>query len=313
MTGFEWAPCELALWQGESVKLLSLAAQGAYWQILLLQFREGSVPSDPKKLARLIGCDSSDLNEIWPEIKEKFVEFEPGRLQNARMADIREEQLEKAATVSEKGRKAASRRWGNPISPTEPTPLKVVTGDVTAAENAHAMPMQCTGNAQASDSENAHAMHGQCQANATRLDKTKQDIENTKTPLVGGCKGEEVKSPGEKSVKPKSWEVRLFDLLPPSHQTAEMKLALTKYGRLRSQKGWGGYAQVTLETKAAKWATSQLSDVLDALAKATEQGWQSVNVHPSGASGGKQTSFRTAGEEKAAVMALFLAKQENAS
>ena len=140
MNGFEWAPCIMRYWNGESVKLLSFAAQGAYWRILVMQFAEGSVPSDLKKLSKLMGCDSADLVDVWPEIESKFVESEPGRMLNVRMAEVRFEQEQKAEKASGKASKAAAARWT--AKPAEPA-------STDASSNAQAFLKQCPSMARA--------------------------------------------------------------------------------------------------------------------------------------------------------------------
>ena len=292
MNGFEWAPCIMRYWNGESVKLLSFAAQGAYWRILVMQFAEGSVPSDLKKLSKLMGCDSADLVDVWPEIESKFVESEPGRMLNVRMAEVRFEQQQKAEKASGKASKAAAARWT--AKPAEPA-------STDASSNAQAIPEHdkddALSNAPSIPSSNAQAMptsdtSSNAPSNAqampldkTRIDKNRQD----KEPLELGVQGEEIEdSPTEpvievdpedegKSKKVKAWEKDLFDRLPLTHQTAELKLALKQYGQLRRAKGWGSFVEITLIAKAKEWAALDVSQCVAALNRSTEQGWQSVN------------------------------------
>ena len=117
-----WFPLYLDLWQGESVKCLSYKAQGLYMACLCSQFREGSIPSDLHKLTRVTGGDYEELCEAWPEIQDKFVEFESGRLINLRMDSIRREQESKSELFKSSGSSGAKKRWAA-YSPTNSPPI----------------------------------------------------------------------------------------------------------------------------------------------------------------------------------------------
>ncbi len=54
------------------VQCMSLAAQGAYVRLLAHQHLDGSVPSDPGKLSRLLGVASDEALAIWEEVGPKF-------------------------------------------------------------------------------------------------------------------------------------------------------------------------------------------------------------------------------------------------
>ena len=121
-----WFPLYLDLWQGESVKCLSYKAQGLYMACLCSQFREGSIPSDLHKLTRVTGGDYEELCEAWPEIQDKFVEFESGRLINLRMDSIRREQESKSELFKSSGSSGAKKRWAayrQANSPTNSPPI----------------------------------------------------------------------------------------------------------------------------------------------------------------------------------------------
>jgi uncharacterized protein YdaU (DUF1376 family) len=100
-----WFPVYVGLWQGESVKCLSLAAQGAYMACITAQFKEGSIPADLTRLARVIGADRAELEAVWPEIADKFSETEPGRLANSRMTQVKADQEQKVETARINGSK----------------------------------------------------------------------------------------------------------------------------------------------------------------------------------------------------------------
>ena len=116
MNLLDWFPMYVELWQGESVKCLSLAAQGAYMACLTAQFKEGSIPSDISKLARVIGADKSELESIWPEIASKFEDCGEGRMINFRMDQIRIAQEEKADKKRESGSKGGLAKQANKVA-----------------------------------------------------------------------------------------------------------------------------------------------------------------------------------------------------
>jgi uncharacterized protein YdaU (DUF1376 family) len=107
----DWFPLYMDLWKGESVRKLSMAARGVYLDMLLLQFSEGSIPKDLALIARLIGCYKEELENVWPEIQDKFRDGENGRIFNPRMAQIRHEQEEKSQMFRESGSNGAKKRW----------------------------------------------------------------------------------------------------------------------------------------------------------------------------------------------------------
>lgn len=118
----EWFPLPIALIQHEPAKLYSLAAQGAFIQILILQFQRGSVPSDVKQLSRLIGCDSEDLLAVWSEFQEVFEIGEDGRMSHDVVTRIRDEQQQRAAAAKSRGAKGAASRWGESPQGSEAAP-----------------------------------------------------------------------------------------------------------------------------------------------------------------------------------------------
>ncbi len=139
MNTLDWLPLYLDLWEGESVKRLSLGAQGAYLRILVLQFRESTIPSDMKLLALLIGADRQDLESVWPEIGGKFVDLGDGRLMNLRMDAVRREQEQKMNLAVSSGKRGAEKRWGNSKSEDRPPnrdPIRPPNGEVNRPPNA---------------------------------------------------------------------------------------------------------------------------------------------------------------------------------
>jgi uncharacterized protein YdaU (DUF1376 family) len=71
---------------------LTLAERGAYTDLLFFQWENGHLPSEPERLARLIGCTPQEFASVWEHISEKFTESDEG-LFNRRLEDHRAEAL----------------------------------------------------------------------------------------------------------------------------------------------------------------------------------------------------------------------------
>jgi len=72
-----------------TVRSMSLAARGAYIDLLAFAWQSqpfATLPNDPAQLRRLVGADSVEWADIWPQIGECF-EVEDGRLVNRRLQD----------------------------------------------------------------------------------------------------------------------------------------------------------------------------------------------------------------------------------
>lgn len=111
MTWFRFFPGDWLT--DENVAVMSLEAQGAYLVLLCHCWREGSVPADLGKLARLLRIGTKDAKRIWAELQERFVPAptSPDRLQNRRLERERALAVEAAKVRSQKGKHAADSRW----------------------------------------------------------------------------------------------------------------------------------------------------------------------------------------------------------
>jgi hypothetical protein len=120
----DWFPFFTTLWLGdEQVGLMSLGARGAYVDALVQQWRHGSIPSDLRRLARLIRTDFDKLKKVWGEVADRFepVPGVEGRVFNRTLSEIYKQQVGK----SEAGRKGADARWhgaGESQEPEAPEP-----------------------------------------------------------------------------------------------------------------------------------------------------------------------------------------------
>lgn len=97
----------------EHVALMSLAARGAYITLLCYCWREGSIPNDTAKLARLCNVDSSTMAELMAELSPCFslAIDEPSRLVNQRLHQEREKQENHRKERAAAGQKGAEKRW----------------------------------------------------------------------------------------------------------------------------------------------------------------------------------------------------------
>lgn len=126
MTRRPWFPFYVDdFWQDEAVACMSLEEVGLYVRLLSLQWREGSIPSDLDRLARICGIDGPAMARLWLGLWPCFsqVENQADRLINRRLAEIANRQTEVHRKLSEQGQAGARKRWGEhgpAIAPLKP-------------------------------------------------------------------------------------------------------------------------------------------------------------------------------------------------
>jgi len=100
-------------YQDENVLLMTLEQEGAFKRLLWNCWQEGSIPSDPAKLAAI--CKNTPLRifekRIWPALKVCFTPTEDGRLINNKIERVRQESLKYRDGQSERGKLGAEKRW----------------------------------------------------------------------------------------------------------------------------------------------------------------------------------------------------------
>ena len=83
--------------------------------MLFVQWELGTLPTDPERLARIIGCSPAEFDKVWPAIREKFATVDGG-LANMRL----EQHRAKANELQDRHRRGAERtnakRWRNPAN-----------------------------------------------------------------------------------------------------------------------------------------------------------------------------------------------------
>ena len=102
---YQWYPKDYRT--DAAVIAMSLEAEGAYRNLMDVEWLEVGVPNDPEMLWRFARCTSRDhFEQLWPSMRDKFVERD-GRLYHPRLDEERKKQRKNS-----KARKlAAQKRW----------------------------------------------------------------------------------------------------------------------------------------------------------------------------------------------------------
>lgn len=98
----------------ENVVLMTNRELGCYIKLMCYCWREGSIPSDVSKIARLCGEDGLAMADLWIAISSCFdlAIDDPSRLIHLRLVSELEKQKEHAKERSTSGKKGAEARWG---------------------------------------------------------------------------------------------------------------------------------------------------------------------------------------------------------
>ena len=73
------------------VQHMSWQARGLYRELLDECWAEGFIPNDVTALAEICGCEVEEMAEVWPRIKARFYEKQPGQYTNHTLEDQRTE------------------------------------------------------------------------------------------------------------------------------------------------------------------------------------------------------------------------------
>jgi len=113
-----WYPHNVVDWlTSETVRAMSNAAKGVYLDLLCRQWRDGSIPSDVAKLARLCNEPLDVFSDLWEEVGPNFTETQDGRLVNLRMERDRTAKDSERLAKSNAGKATATKRWGTQFEP----------------------------------------------------------------------------------------------------------------------------------------------------------------------------------------------------
>lgn len=72
-----------------SFRHMTLEERGIYIDLLCFQWMNGSIPSDPKQLAKMLGSTITDLGRIWRDMSAYFEASPDGRLINKELDSVR--------------------------------------------------------------------------------------------------------------------------------------------------------------------------------------------------------------------------------
>ncbi len=93
------------------VQYMTMEQEGLYLRLLRVQWREGDLPADPKRLRILCRHHAECFDRNWDAISCLFGEVAPNRIANPRLAIERARAIDGAAARSERASKAAKARW----------------------------------------------------------------------------------------------------------------------------------------------------------------------------------------------------------
>ncbi len=92
--------------------------KGVYIGLLIHQYDHGFIPADLDELALI----EPEVVKVWVKLKEKFEEFEPGRLRNKKLEEVREFWNKQASNGKKGGRPKRKKPEENPNNNPEPNP-----------------------------------------------------------------------------------------------------------------------------------------------------------------------------------------------
>lgn len=101
----------------ENVAVMSNEELGCYIKLICYAWREGSIPADPMKIARLCGERPDHMEMLWLQIEPCFRDHPeiPGRLVQPRLEKERERQAANRESRSKTGKMGAEARWNNEL------------------------------------------------------------------------------------------------------------------------------------------------------------------------------------------------------
>lgn len=124
---FQFYPAEF--FADVNVILMSNREIGCYIKLLCICWREGSIPNEINKIAKICGENNSEMAELWLAIKPCFRSAinDQEKLINPRLDEERKKQNKFKKERSETGKKGAKARWNkgsgdNELAIAEPLP-----------------------------------------------------------------------------------------------------------------------------------------------------------------------------------------------
>ena len=105
---FQFYPAEYL--SDENVAMMSLEEEGAYLRLMCYCWRQGTIPNDPVKLARLCKTTPAKMEEMWPAVSVCFRSTKDDRLAHPRLDVERTKQAGYKRKMSEAGKRGAEAR-----------------------------------------------------------------------------------------------------------------------------------------------------------------------------------------------------------
>jgi len=93
-----------------SVSAMTLEERGAYITLLAWSWEHGPVPSDPKRIAAILGVEKRQASRIWSEIAHKWTRDAAQNFVNKRLESVRADSDTYRAKQAAKGRASAASR-----------------------------------------------------------------------------------------------------------------------------------------------------------------------------------------------------------
>jgi uncharacterized protein YdaU (DUF1376 family) len=90
----------------------TLEERGAYFMLLGAQWETGPLPSDPSRLAAIVGVPTSTFKTLWKTLGKKFKATDVG-LVNGRLEEHRTRSLELIDSRRRGAAKTNEQRWGS--------------------------------------------------------------------------------------------------------------------------------------------------------------------------------------------------------
>ncbi len=95
-------------WLSSSTRAMSLAARGAYVDLLAFAWDQDGLPADTEALRRMTGASVEEWAIIWPELSAKFAVAPDGRRRNPRLEAVRRRAKAQSARGVRGGRARAA-------------------------------------------------------------------------------------------------------------------------------------------------------------------------------------------------------------
>lgn len=142
----------------ENVVLMTNQEVGCYIKLMAYCWREGSIPADTNKMARLCGEDSLAMAQLWTAISKCFVESlaDDCRLVHPRLEKERSKQDEHRKERAESGKRGAEKRWGAKMEQSHSKSHDSANSSANSSSNSSAidLPMANDGSSSSSSSSN---------------------------------------------------------------------------------------------------------------------------------------------------------------